>query len=112
MTKKNPRPRNFMGVRRAKFDDARIVILPVPYEGTVTYGKGTRNGPQAIIDASRHVELYDDELDSQQKPQPCPVSQSVPGSSGNGEQTGWQWQARGYAGWGTLCDTGHGCGFC
>jgi len=55
--------RNFMGVRRAKFEDAGIVILPVPYEGTITYGAGTRNGPKAIIEASWHVELYDDELD-------------------------------------------------
>lgn len=54
---------NFMGIRRAKFGDARVVVLPVPYEGTVTYGAGTRNGPQAIIAASKHVELYDDELD-------------------------------------------------
>jgi len=58
----SPRP-NFMGVRRVKFDDAGIIILPVPYEGTVTYGAGTRNGPKAIISASGHVELYDDELD-------------------------------------------------
>ena len=35
---------NFMGVRRAKFGDARVVVLPIPYEGTVTYGAGTRNG--------------------------------------------------------------------
>jgi len=63
MAKENPRSRNFMGIRRAKFGDAEIVVLPVPYEGTVTYGKGTRNGPQAIIDASKHVELYDDEID-------------------------------------------------
>ena len=52
-----------MGVRRAGFADASAIILPVPYEGTVTYGKGTQNGPQAIIAASHHVELYDDELD-------------------------------------------------
>ena len=44
MTKENPLPRDFMGVRRAKFDDAGIIILPVPYEGTVTYGQGTRSG--------------------------------------------------------------------
>lgn len=55
--------RNFVGVRRTKFKDAGIIILPVPYEGTVTYGAGTRNGPSAIIAASEHVELYDDELD-------------------------------------------------
>ena len=55
--------RNFMGIRHTKFKDARIVILPVPYEGTVTYGAGTRNGPSAIIAASEHLELYEDELD-------------------------------------------------
>ena len=54
---------NFMGAKLAEFGDARVIILPVPYEGTVTYGQGTRNGPQAIIDASKHVEFYDDELD-------------------------------------------------
>jgi len=60
----NPSPqRNFMGIKHTAFGDARIIVLPVPYEGTVTYGAGTRNGPGAIIAASRHVELYDDELD-------------------------------------------------
>lgn len=45
-----------------KLADARVCVLPVPYEGTVTYGKGTAQGPQAIIDASCHVELYDEYL--------------------------------------------------
>ena len=54
---------SFMGVRCAKFEDARAIVLPVPYEATVSYGRGTCNGPQAIMAASGHVELYDDELD-------------------------------------------------
>lgn len=54
---------NFMGIGRTKFSNARVVVLPVPYEGTVTYGSGTCNGPKAIISASEHVELWDDELD-------------------------------------------------
>jgi len=53
---------NFMGVRPANFDNARIIVLPFPYEGTVTYGSGTQNAPKAIIEASSHVEFYDDEL--------------------------------------------------
>lgn len=45
--------------------DARFVIVPVPFERTTTYGKGTANGPAAILEASQQVELYDDELASE-----------------------------------------------
>lgn len=38
---------------------SRVHVLPVPIEETVSYGGGTRRGPQAIIDASRQVELFD-----------------------------------------------------
>jgi agmatinase len=37
-------------------------VLPVPYERTVTYGKGTAAGPAAIIDASFQIEDFDEEL--------------------------------------------------
>jgi agmatinase len=37
------------------------VILPVPYGGTVTYGRGTERGPEAIRVASQQVELFDEE---------------------------------------------------
>ncbi|MBU1692852.1 MAG: agmatinase [Verrucomicrobia bacterium] len=42
---------------------ARAWILPIPYEGTTSYGAGTRDGPAAIIAASRQVELFDREFD-------------------------------------------------
>ena len=42
--------------------DVRYAILPVPYEGTVTYLPGTAAGPNAIIRASRQVESFDEEL--------------------------------------------------
>src|SRR5262245_3867780 len=45
------------------FERARVVILPIPYEQTTTYGTGTKEGPHALIAASRHMELYDEELD-------------------------------------------------
>ncbi len=48
-------------------ENAAIRILPVPYEGTVTYGKGTAGGPGATIAASHQVELYDEYLDAE----PC-----------------------------------------
>lgn len=45
--------------------NAKIVILPVPYDDTSTWQKGADKGPQALIDASAHLELYDIETDSQ-----------------------------------------------
>lgn len=41
---------------------ARFAVLPVPYEGTVTFMKGTADAPAAIIDASAQVEEFDEEL--------------------------------------------------
>lgn len=60
-------PRNFLGLPDEFSDPAKaaVRILPVPYEATVSYLGGTKNGPQAIIDASRAVELYDIELDDE-----------------------------------------------
>lgn len=44
------------------FTRARVVVVPVPFDGTTCYQPGTREGPYAIIDASRNLELYDPEL--------------------------------------------------
>lgn len=56
-------PHAFLGLDEAAsaFDTARAVILPVPYEATTSWGGGTRGGPRAIIEASRYVELWDQE---------------------------------------------------
>ncbi len=40
-------------------EDAAIVLLPVPWEATTSYGGGTSEGPRAILEASRQVDLYD-----------------------------------------------------
>ena len=40
-------------------ENAQLVILPVPWEVTVSYGAGTADGPAAILDASVQVDLYD-----------------------------------------------------
>lgn len=60
-------PHNFLGLgeESCKLDTSRVAILPVPYEATTSYMEGTRRGPEAIIAASRHVELYDHELNSE-----------------------------------------------
>jgi agmatinase len=39
--------------------------VPVPYEATTSFGGGTGGGPAAIIEASRYIELYDQELDGE-----------------------------------------------
>jgi len=44
-------------------ENSKIVILPVPYDMTSTWIKGADNGPDAIIEASAHMELYDIETD-------------------------------------------------
>ncbi len=45
------------------YAEARVAVLPVPYEGTVTYGRGAAGGPRAILEASAQLEMYDEELD-------------------------------------------------
>jgi agmatinase len=58
---------NFLGIPEDEhtLEKSRVAVLPVPYERTVSYGVGTKNGPAAIIEASHYVELYDDELDEE-----------------------------------------------
>ncbi|KPK44938.1 MAG: agmatinase [Phycisphaerae bacterium SG8_4] len=46
-------------------ENARIVIIPVAYDGTSTWMKGADKGPDAIIEASANMELYDIETDSE-----------------------------------------------
>ncbi len=53
-------PGAFGGLPEAPdFASARFAVLPVPYEGTVTWLKGTALGPDAILAASANMELYD-----------------------------------------------------
>ncbi|MBX5479814.1 agmatinase [Pyrinomonas methylaliphatogenes] len=61
-------PMNFGGLSEEAFSSqprARVLVWPVSYEGTVSYGAGTARGAEAIIDASRNMELYDEELDAE-----------------------------------------------
>jgi len=58
-------PENFGGLpeEHSQYETSRAVIFPVPLERTTSYEHGTRNGPTAILAASRNMELYDDELE-------------------------------------------------
>src|SRR5258706_6431569 len=54
---------NFLGIEEqySSFAKSKVVVLPVPYEQTVSYGVGTKLGPGAILKASHQVEFYDEE---------------------------------------------------
>jgi len=52
-------PLNFLDLKYLPVQEAEAIVLPIPYEATVTYGGGTREGPEAILSASRQVELWD-----------------------------------------------------
>ena len=61
-------PMNFGGITEDEYSGrgpARIFVLPVSYEGTVSYGTGTGAGAMAIVDASRNMELYEEETDTE-----------------------------------------------
>src|SRR3954471_4384515 len=47
---------------RRSFDEAGVVILPIPVDRTTSYVSGTRNGPHEILQASSHMELWDEEV--------------------------------------------------
>ena len=58
---------NYGGLEQEFIDykNASIVVLPVPYDGTSTWLKGADKGPEAILEASANMELYDIETDSE-----------------------------------------------
>jgi agmatinase len=61
-------PMNFGGIAEANYSDAetaRVFVWPVSYEGTVSYGTGTGDGAMAIVDASRNMELYEEETSAE-----------------------------------------------
>src|SRR6476661_3744545 len=68
MSESEQLPMNFGGIddeRYSNFDNARVLVWPVAYEGTVSYGTGTGAGAMAIVDASRNMELYEEETDTE-----------------------------------------------
>ena len=70
-------PWNFLGLDDdlSDYGSSKVVILPIPYDATASYGGGARNGPRAIISASRQVETYDNDLGLE----PCQVGIATSG---------------------------------
>ena len=59
--------KNYAGISDefAQLETAKVVLIPVPYDGTSTWGKGSDKGPEAFLEASENMELYDIETDSE-----------------------------------------------
>jgi len=54
---------SFLGLPNFDRASSDVCIIPLPFEGTVSYGHGTAAAPEAVVAASSQVELWDDELD-------------------------------------------------
>ncbi|HET8855786.1 MAG TPA: agmatinase [Salinimicrobium sp.] len=59
--------KNYAGVpdKYARLEDAKVVLIPVPYDGTSTWQKGADEGPEAFLAASENMELFDIETRSE-----------------------------------------------
>ena len=57
--------KTFLGLEEDKNGPHDIVLLPIPYEMTTSYREGTEFGPEACIDASLQIELFDELLDEE-----------------------------------------------
>jgi agmatinase len=58
---------NFGGLEEkfSSYEGSNVVVIPVPYDGTSTWVKGADKGPDAILEASANMELYDIESDTE-----------------------------------------------
>lgn len=59
--------KNYAGIpdKYSRIDEAKVVLIPVPYDGTSTWQKGADKGPDAFLEASENMELYDIETQSE-----------------------------------------------
>lgn len=60
-------PNNYGGLaaKYSNYQNSKFVIIPVPFDGTSTWGKGADKGPSALISASQNMELYDIESNNE-----------------------------------------------
>ena len=56
--------KNYLAIEKeySSYEKSKIAVLSAPLEKTVSYGKGTANGPKEILKASHYVELFDEEF--------------------------------------------------
>lgn len=77
-------PTNFGGLEGApgEWDPAAIAVLPVPYDFSTSYQSGTRWGPRGILEASRNMELWDEELGATYRAGICTLPEVEPTALG------------------------------
>lgn len=78
---------DFLDMEGCTLDAADVAILPVPWEGTVSFGSGTARGPAAILRAGPHLETFDEELgwDADGALKVCTLPAIEPGSGERSE---------------------------
>jgi agmatinase len=66
-------PDNFLGIPSpySDYENSSVVILPVPFEQTSSWLRGSVNGPRTIIEASQNIELYD--IEQNREPYKCGI---------------------------------------
>ncbi len=59
--------RNYAGIpdEFSQLEKSKVILIPVPYDGTSTWGKGADKGPEALLEASENMELYDIETETE-----------------------------------------------
>lgn len=74
--------RTYAGIPQeySKLEKAKVVLIPVPYDGTSTWQKGADKGPEAFLQASENMELYDIETDSEVYKEGVFLAESVTGN--------------------------------
>ncbi|WP_455169415.1 arginase family protein, partial [Aegicerativicinus sediminis] len=71
--------KTFAGIsdQYSKLETAKIVLIPVPYDGTSTWQKGADKGPEALLHAADNMELYDIETDTEVYKQGIHVTEPI-----------------------------------
>jgi agmatinase len=59
---KQEKIKNFLDIETVPLEKSQVAIIPFGFEATTTYGQGADLGPEAILQASSQVELFDEEL--------------------------------------------------
>lgn len=71
--------KNYAGIpdEFAQLEKSKVVLIPVPYDGTSTWGKGADKGPEALLEASENMELYDIETETEVYQQGVFVTEAI-----------------------------------